>query len=80
MYLSWSLLMAELLLIADDDCCVLRPIDAKLFISDMEFFISLRSRFSACAFISDVMWYCDDVACDVNVLDVVLLLFTTWNL
>lgn len=75
-YRSWSLLMAELLLIAADDG-VLRPIDAKLLISDMEFFISFRSRLSACAFISDVMWYCDDVACDVNVLDVVLLLFTT---
>lgn len=67
---------------------VVRPIVAKLFISDIEFLISLKSRFNACAFISDV----DDVTwcnrCDEEVLatrDVVvllvddeLLLFTTY--
>lgn len=57
-----------------------RPIVAKLLISDIEFFMSLRSRFKACAFISDVDRTCRNLCddeCDVNVLDVVVLLLTT---
>lgn len=82
---SWGLVASMGCVVVVVVVVVVRPM-AKSLISDIEFLISLRSRFKADAFLSDVDEVLDDVdddevtnLCDFFSTLVVVLLFTTYQ-